>query len=65
MPDDIIDRFCVIGPVEHHIKRLTELRELGADQFAVYLQHDGMDQTLAAYGRSVIPAVNPAGPARW
>jgi probable F420-dependent oxidoreductase len=65
VPDDIIDRFCVIGPVEHHIKRLTELRELGADQFAVYLQHDGMDQTLAAYGRSVIPALNPAGPARW
>jgi hypothetical protein len=24
-----------------------------------------MDQTLEAYGRSVIPAVNPAGPAVW
>ena len=63
VPDDIIDRFCILGPVEQHVKRLTELRELGADQFAVYLQHDGMDQTLAAYGRSVIPALNPAGPA--
>jgi alkanesulfonate monooxygenase SsuD/methylene tetrahydromethanopterin reductase-like flavin-dependent oxidoreductase (luciferase family) len=65
VPDEIVDRFCIIGPVEQHIKRLTELRELGADQFAVYLQHDGMDQTLAAYGQSVIPALNPAGLARW
>jgi probable F420-dependent oxidoreductase len=63
VPDDIIDRFCILGPVEQHIKRLTELREVGADQFAIYLQHDGMDQTLAAYGRSVIPALNPVGPA--
>jgi probable F420-dependent oxidoreductase len=65
VPDDIVDRFCIVGPVEEHVKRLAELRDLGADQFAVYLQHDGMDQTLAAYGRSVIPALNPAGLARW
>jgi probable F420-dependent oxidoreductase len=63
VPDGIIDRFCVIGPVEEHVKRLTELRDLGVDQFAVYLQHDGMDETLAAYGRKVIPALNPAGTA--
>ena len=65
VPDEIVDRFCVIGPAGQHVERLAELRELGVDQFAVYLQHDGMDQTLAAYGRSVIPAVNPAGLARW
>jgi probable F420-dependent oxidoreductase len=65
VPDDIVDRFCIVGPVEEHVKRLTELRGLGVDQFAVYLQHDGMDQTLAAYGKSVIPALNPAGLARW
>jgi probable F420-dependent oxidoreductase len=65
VPDEIVDRFCIVGPAEEHVKRLTELRDLGADQFAVYLQHDGMDQTLAAYGRSVIPALNPAGLARW
>ena len=65
VPDDIVDRFCIIGPAERHVERLTELRDLGVDQFAVYLQHDGMDQTLEAYGRTVIPAVNPAGPAVW
>jgi probable F420-dependent oxidoreductase len=61
VPDEIVDRFCIIGPPEHHIERLAELRDLGVDQFAVYLQHDGMDQTLAAYGSRIIPALNPAG----
>ena len=29
------------------IRRLEELRELGVDQFAIYLQHDAKDATLA------------------
>jgi probable F420-dependent oxidoreductase len=53
--DDIIDRFCILGPPEHHIERLEELRELGADQFAIYLQHDANDETLGAYGAHVLP----------
>ena len=58
VPDDVVDRFCILGPVENHLKRLAELRELGVDQFAVYLQHDAKDQTLAAYGEHIIPAVS-------
>ena len=27
VPDEIIDRFCILGPVEQHVKRLTELRD--------------------------------------
>jgi len=56
VPDEIVDRFCVLGPVAEHIKRLTELRALGVDQFAVYLQHDAKAETLAAYGEQIIPA---------
>jgi probable F420-dependent oxidoreductase len=56
VPDEVVDRFCVLGPVADHVKRLTELRELGVDQFAVYLQHDDKDATLSAYGSDVIPA---------
>jgi probable F420-dependent oxidoreductase len=56
VPDEVVDRFCVLGPVENHVKRLQELRELGVDQFAVYLQHDNKEQTLSAYGEHVIPA---------
>jgi len=65
VPDEIVDRFCVIGPAGQHVERLAALRELGVDQFAVYLQHDGKEQTLAAYGSEVIPALNPAGLAVW
>jgi probable F420-dependent oxidoreductase len=57
VPDEIIDRFCILGPVDEHLRRLHELRDLGVDQFAVYLQHDGKDATLEAYGEHIIPAI--------
>ena len=56
VPDEIVDRFCVLGPVDNHLKRLHELRDLGVDQFAVYLQHDAKESTLRAYGEQIIPA---------
>ena len=55
VPDDIVDRFCVLGTVEDHVKKLNELRDLGADQFNVYLMHDAMEETLDAYGKEIIP----------
>ncbi|MFK4087818.1 TIGR03842 family LLM class F420-dependent oxidoreductase [Kribbella sp. NPDC020789] len=55
VPDEVIDRFCLLGPVENHLARLEELKALGVDQFAVYLQHDAKEQTLAAYGKDIIP----------
>ena len=57
VPDEIIDRFCIIGPPEEHIRRIEELKALGVHQFAVYLQHDDKDHTLAEYGEKVIPGV--------
>jgi probable F420-dependent oxidoreductase len=57
VPDEIIDRFCIVGPVEAHVKRLNELRDMGVDQISVYLQHDAKDETLRAYGEKVIPAI--------
>jgi len=57
VPDEIVDRFCVLGPWEEHVRRLGELADLGATQFAVYLQHDAKDETLQAYGEKVLPAI--------
>ncbi|WP_329109999.1 TIGR03842 family LLM class F420-dependent oxidoreductase [Micromonospora sp. NBC_01699] len=57
VPDEIVDRFCLLGPVSAHLEKLERLRALGVDQFAVYLQHDAKEQTLAAYGEHVIPAL--------
>lgn len=58
VPDEIIDRFCVLGTADDHVARLTELREMGVDQFGIYLMHDDQDATLRAYGESVIPVIN-------
>lgn len=55
VPDEVIDRFCLLGPADVHVERLNELRDLGVDQFALYLQHDGIDQTMKAYGDRIIP----------
>jgi probable F420-dependent oxidoreductase len=63
VPDEIVDRFCVLGPVERHLERLEELRTLGVQQFAIYLQHDAMQRTLEAYGRHILPVLSvPSGP---
>jgi probable F420-dependent oxidoreductase len=62
VPDEIVDRFCVIGPAEAHIEKLAELRAMGVDQFGVYLMHDDREATLRAYGETIIPAVNGLSP---
>jgi probable F420-dependent oxidoreductase len=54
VPDEIVDRFCLLGPAPAHIARLQELAELGVNQFALYLMHDEREQTLAAYGGQIV-----------
>jgi probable F420-dependent oxidoreductase len=58
VPDEIVERFCVLGTVDDHIAKLRELEGLGVDQFNIYLMHDAMDATLDAYGSDVIPAMS-------
>src|SRR6202167_557863 len=57
VPDEIVDRFCLLGPVSAHVERLRELADIGADQFALYLMHDDEEATLDAYGEQIIPAL--------
>ena len=57
VPDEIVDRFCLLGPASAHVDRLAELASLGVDQFAVYLMHDDREATLRAYGEQVIGRV--------
>ena len=57
VPDAIVDRFCILGKVDEHLKRLNELREIGVDQFSIYLQHDGKQETLDAYGKHILPEI--------
>ncbi|MGW7351836.1 TIGR03842 family LLM class F420-dependent oxidoreductase [Streptomyces sp. NPDC054784] len=55
--DEVVDRFCLLGPAEAHIEKLRALRALGVDQFAVYAMHDAKEITIDAYGAEVIPAL--------
>jgi probable F420-dependent oxidoreductase len=57
VPDEIVDRFCLLGTADQHIAKLKALKELGVDQFAGYLQHDNKEETLRVYGETVIPAL--------
>ncbi len=57
VPDEIVDRFCVLGPPARTSSGCRQLKALGVDQFAVYLQHDAKEATLNAYGEYVIPAL--------
>ena len=54
VPDEIIDRFTLLGPVAHHKERLVELSTLGVDHFALYLMHDDPFGTIEAYGEHII-----------
>ena len=56
VPDEIIDRFCLLGPVEQHRERLDELERLGVGQFSLYLMHDDPFGTIDAYAKHVIGA---------
>jgi probable F420-dependent oxidoreductase len=57
VPDEIVDRFCLLGTAEDHIEKLKKLKDIGVTQFAGYLQHDNKEETLRVYGETVIPAL--------
>jgi predicted aldo/keto reductase-like oxidoreductase len=56
VPDEVVDRFCILGPAAAHLERMRELERLGVDQFAIYLMHDQKEETLQAYAREILPA---------
>jgi probable F420-dependent oxidoreductase len=57
VPDEIVDRFCVLGTADDHIAKLKQLKEIGVDQFAGYLQHDNKEETLRIYGEAIMPVL--------
>jgi probable F420-dependent oxidoreductase len=53
--DDVVDAFCIVGPVEEHKRRLRELADLGVHQFNIYLMCGEEEATLDVYGREILP----------
>lgn len=54
--DEVVDRFCLVGPAEAHRQKLQKLASLGVTQFNVYLMCGEEEETLKIYGREVLPA---------
>jgi probable F420-dependent oxidoreductase len=55
VPDEIVDRFCVLGTAQDCAKKLKELESIGVDQFNLYLMTHAQEETLQAYGDEIIP----------
>ena len=55
--DDVTDRFCVLGSVDDHIRKLHELADAGVDQFNIYLMNGDEESILEVYGREIVPAM--------
>jgi len=58
--DEISDRFSVIGSLDQVREKLRDLDSVGVDHFNIYLMTHGQEDTLAAYGREIIPELKGA-----
>jgi alkanesulfonate monooxygenase SsuD/methylene tetrahydromethanopterin reductase-like flavin-dependent oxidoreductase (luciferase family) len=55
VPNEVVDRFCVIGTVEQTRARIQELIDVGVDQFNLYLMVDKPEAVIKTYGEEIIP----------
>jgi probable F420-dependent oxidoreductase len=56
--DEVIDRFCVVGPAKQHREKLHQLANVGVTQFNIYLMCGEEEATLETYQREVLPEFN-------
>jgi alkanesulfonate monooxygenase SsuD/methylene tetrahydromethanopterin reductase-like flavin-dependent oxidoreductase (luciferase family) len=54
--DETCERFCILGPPQAHVEKIRALEAVGISQWNVYLMAGGQEDTLRAYGESVVPA---------
>ena len=53
--DEVVDRFCLVGPAEAHRDKLRKLANVGVTQFNVYLMSGEEEDTLEKY-KELLPA---------
>jgi alkanesulfonate monooxygenase SsuD/methylene tetrahydromethanopterin reductase-like flavin-dependent oxidoreductase (luciferase family) len=53
--DEVVDRFCLLGPPAAHHKKLRELAAAGVTQFNIYLMCGDEEQNLESYEKEVLP----------
>jgi len=54
--DEVVDRFCVLGPPEQVRAKLAHLQDLGVQQFNIYSMVDDPRALISGFGREIIPA---------
>lgn len=57
VPDEVIDRFTVIGTVAEVAEKLRRLEALGVTEFNMYTTFDSPERVIETYGRDVIPSM--------
>jgi len=52
--DDVVDRFCLLGPAKAQIEKLKKLAEVGVTQFNLYLMSGEEEEQLRLFQREVM-----------
>ncbi len=55
--DEVVDRFCLVGPATAHQEKLRKLASMGVTQFNLYLMCGDEEQSLDTYKKEVLPAL--------
>ena len=53
--DEVVDRFCLLGPASAHREKLRALANAGVTQFNIYLMCGDEEETLNVYQKDVLP----------
>src|SRR6516162_5843808 len=54
--DEVVDRFCLLGPAKAHQAKLRALANVGVTQFNIYLMCGDEEETLKTYQKDVLPS---------
>jgi probable F420-dependent oxidoreductase len=55
VPDEVVDRFCVIGTADDCKRKLRELSKVGVGQFNIYSMVDDPEALIRTFGKEIIP----------
>jgi probable F420-dependent oxidoreductase len=53
--DEVVDRFCLVGPAKAHHEKLRALAKAGVTQFNIYLMCGDEEETLDIYQKDILP----------
>ncbi|MEI7761279.1 MAG: TIGR03842 family LLM class F420-dependent oxidoreductase [Thermoleophilia bacterium] len=61
VPDEIVDRFTVLGTTEECLAKLSQLQRLGVTEFNMYTSFENPERVIEIFGRDIIPVLAHAG----